>query len=127
MNKGIAIAGNLRVDYAKTIDSYPAPGALTNIGTAIRTVSGCACNTGAALATIDPEINVVVMGKVGNDADGGCIKGILSGLGVNTDGVVTAEDKPTSFSDIMIDISSNEKTVFRARGADSDLSLYQGP
>ena len=123
MNKGIAIVGNLLVDHVKMIDSYPAPGMLTNIRSVSQAVGGCACNTGAALAKIDPEMNVVVICKLGNDADGDYIKGILSGLGVNIDGVITVDDKPTSFSDVMSDMSSNERTFFQARGANADFDI----
>ncbi|MBE6650614.1 MAG: carbohydrate kinase family protein [Ruminococcaceae bacterium] len=123
MNKGIAVVGNILVDHIKMIDSYPVSGMLTNIRSVSRSVGGCACNTGAALAKIDPEMNVVVIGKIGNDADGDYIKGVLSGLGVNIDGVITVDDKPTSFSDVMTDISSNERTLFRARGANADFDI----
>lgn len=123
MSKGIAIAGSLLVDRVKIIDSYPSPGMLTNIREVSQTVGGCACNIGAALAKIDPEMNVVVIGKLGNDADGDYIKGILSELGVNIDGVITVDNMPTSFSDVMSDVSSNEKTVFRASGANADFDI----
>ncbi len=123
MNKGIAVVGNLLVDHVKMIDSYPSPGMLTNIRSVSRAVDGCACNTGAALAKIDPEMNVVVIGKLGNDADGDYIKGVLSELGVDIEGVITVDDKPTSFSDVMLDMSTNERTFFRAKGANSDFSI----
>ncbi len=123
MNKGIAVVGNLLVDHVKTIDSYPASGMLTNIRSISKGIGGCACNTGAALAKIDPEMNVVVIGKLGNDSDGDYIKTTLSDLGVDIEGVITVDDKPTSFTDVMSDLSVNERTFFQARGANADFSI----
>jgi sugar/nucleoside kinase (ribokinase family) len=122
MNKGIVIAGNLLVDHVKMIDRYPTPGMLTNIQDIEKGIGGCAGNTAADIAIIDPEINVSVIGKVANDSDGDYVKGILSGLGIDIDGIITVEDSWTSFSDVMSDLSTNERTFFHARGANSLLS-----
>ncbi len=123
MNKGIAVVGNLLVDHVLNIDSYPEAGMLTNVRSISKGIGGCACNTGAALSKIDPEMNVVVVGKLGNDADGEYIKQTLSSLGVNIEGVKTVDDNFTSFTDVMSDLSVNERTFFQARGANADFSI----
>ncbi len=121
MNKGIVIAGNLIVDHVKMCDNYPAPGMLTNIRETSNCIGGCAGNTAADIAIIDPEINVAVIGNVGNDADGEFVKNTLTGLGIDIDGVKTLEGVDTSFTDVMSDMSSNERTFFQARGANALL------
>ena len=123
MNKGIAIVGNIIVDHVKFIDNYPTPGMLTNIRETSKCIGGCAGNTAADIAKIDPEINVVVLGKVGNDADGEYAKDILSGLGVDINGVVTVNDADTSYTDVVSDISSNERTFFHSRGANAKFTV----
>ncbi len=123
MNKGIAIVGNLLVDHVKQIDNYPLPGMLTNIRGVSKCIGGCAGNTAADIAKIDPEINVVVIGKVGNDDDGVYIKTTLSKLGVDIDGVITADDADTSYTDVMSDMSANERTFFQSRGANAKFSI----
>lgn len=123
MNKGIAIVGNIIVDHVKLIDNYPTPGMLTNIRETSKCIGGCAGNTAADIAKIDPEINVVVLGKVGNDADGEYTKAVLSDLGVDINGVITVNDADTSYTDVMSDMSSNERTFFQARGANAKFSM----
>ncbi|MBQ8401737.1 MAG: carbohydrate kinase family protein, partial [Clostridia bacterium] len=39
--------------------------------------------------------------------------------GIDTAGVLVTEDAPTSFSDVMSDVSSGERTFFHARGANA--------
>lgn len=119
MNKGIIVAGNLLVDHVKMCDNYPAPGMLTNVRAVDKGIGGCACNTAADIAIIDPEINVKVIGKVGRDADGDYIKSTMSSLGIDLDSVITTDESFTSFSDVMSDMSTNERTFFQARGANA--------
>lgn len=122
MNKGIVIAGNLIVDHVKICDNYPKAGMLTNIREVSQSIGGCAGNTAADIAIIDPDINVSVLGKVGNDADGVYIKGLLSKLGVGIGGVLTSASAPTSFTDVMSSLENNERTFFHARGANAEFS-----
>ncbi len=119
MNKGIIIAGNMLVDHVKMCDTYPVPGMLTNVRSVEKSVGGCVCNTAADIAIIDPEINVAAIGKVGNDADGDYLKEVMSGLGIDVEGVITTEESFTSFSDVMSDMSTNERTFFHGRGANA--------
>lgn len=123
MNKGIAIAGNLLVDHVKLIDSYPVAGMLTNIRDVSKCIGGCVCNTAADIAIIDPEINVVAIGRLGNDTDGEYIKTVLSSLGVDIEKIVVDNEAPTSFTDVMSDLSANERTFFQARGANAKFSM----
>ena len=123
MNKGIVIAGNLIVDHVKMCDNYPAPGMLTNIRETSVSIGGCAGNTAADIAIIDPDMNVGVIGKVGNDSDGEFVKKTLTDLGIDIEAVKTVDGVDTSFTDVMSDMSSNERTFFQARGANALFSI----
>ncbi len=123
MNKGIVIAGNLIVDHVKVCDDYPQLGLLTNIREVADCIGGCAGNTIADIAKIDPSVPLKCVGKVGNDADGAYIKKLLTSLGVNVDGVKTSETQPTSFTDVMSATSVKERTFFHARGANAEFTI----
>lgn len=123
MNKGIAIAGNLIVDNVKMCDVYPESGMLTNIREVSRCIGGCAGNTIADLAIIDPSLKLQCIGMVGSDADGVYVKELLTKLGVDVSGVKTTEEAPTSFTDVMTSIANKQRTFFQARGANACFSL----
>lgn len=123
MNKGIAIAGNLIVDTVKNIDSYPKMGLLTNVRSVSRCIGGCAGNTIGDLAKIDNNVPLTCIGRVGNDDNGKYIINILNELCVNTDNVSLSDKKPTSFTDVMFDMTSKERTFFHGRGANAEFSL----
>lgn len=119
MNKGIAIAGNLLVDYVKMVDYYPKCGMLSNISSVTRGVGGCAANTTGSLAVIDKDIPLKCIGVVGKDENGEYLKGFLSRLGIDMSNVKMREDEMTSFSDVMTVSSTGERTFFHARGANA--------
>lgn len=123
MNKGITIAGNLIVDHVKLIDSYPEVGMLTNIRSVSSSIGGCAGNTICDIAKIDTSVPLKCIGKVGGDSDGEFIKKILTDLGVNIDGVKTEQGEPSSFTDVMTSLETNERTFFQARGANAKFGL----
>lgn len=123
MNKGIAIAGNLIVDYVKNIDSYPKAGMLTNVRSMSRCIGGCTGNTLADLAKIDPSVPLTCIGRVGDDENGKYIIDLMNSLGVDTSNVCYSKDTPTSFTDVMNDMASRERTFFHGRGANAEFSL----
>ena len=116
MNRGIAVAGNLFADNIKRCDFYPTKGMLTNIRSVSMSPGGCVGNIASDLAIIDPEINIVAISKVGNDANGEFVKNTLSSLGVDIEGIKTSTEAHTSFTDVMLDISTNESTFFQSCG-----------
>lgn len=120
MNNGIVIAGNLLVDHVKRCDTYPMPGMLTNIRSVSKCIGG-SINVAADIAKIDPDINVSVLGKVGNDSDGEYIKEVLAGLGIDISGILVDPSNPTSFSDVMSAADSGERTFFHARGTNAEF------
>ncbi|NLK27122.1 MAG: hypothetical protein GX306_02075 [Clostridiales bacterium] len=70
MEKGIAIAGTIAVDYHKIIDHYAEKGMLCNILEVAKGVGGCVTNTIINLAKIDSTIPLYAYGGVGADENG---------------------------------------------------------
>lgn len=68
MKNGIAVAGNLIVDYIKMIDIYPTPGMLCNILEKSQSPGGCAVNTLGVIAAMDAEIPLWCCGCIGDDS-----------------------------------------------------------
>jgi len=123
MNKGIALAGNLIVDKINLLDSSLSEGELSNIKETLVSIGGCAGNTAADLAKIDPSINIAVIGRVGDDPNGEYIKTALSELGVDVEGIVTSSEKSTSFTEVMSDMTESERTFLKSNGANAEFSI----
>lgn len=123
MKNGIAIAGNLIVDHVKLIDTYPAQGMLCNIRSRSKCVGGCAANTLAGLAIMDPALPLYCLGSIGGDDDGKYILDRLERWRINTDGVLVKPDVITSFTDVMAVDSTGERTFFHARGANAKFGF----
>lgn len=120
MKKGIAFAGNLIVDCVKMIDAYPEKGMLCSIGSISQAIGGCAANTAADVAIMDPSLPVRCIGLTGKDQYGDYIRQVLSELGIDLS-MVKEIDAPTSFTDVMTLRDTGERTFFQARGANAHL------
>ena len=69
--KGIAVAGNMIVDMLYPIDGFPKPGELTTItADATRSTAAASATTYSDLATLDPELPLTALGRVGEDEAG---------------------------------------------------------
>jgi len=118
-NSGITFAGNILVDVVKTMHGFPQVGMLATITSVQQAVGGCVPNTAIDIAKIDPTVPLSAVGRVGDDAYGQYVTGMMRSHGINTDGVRITPDAPTSFSDVMSDLSTGERTFFHARGANA--------
>ena len=119
MKNGIAIAGNLIVDYVKMIDTYAKPGMLCNILSKSQGPGGCAANTLGCLAAMDPKLLLQCCGAVGEDDAGVVIMDFLKKYHIGMDGVITKKGTMTSFTDVMTVQRTGERTFFQARGANA--------
>lgn len=119
--KGITLAGNILTDIVKTVDCYPDIGMLSNILDIKRAVGGCVPNTAIDIKKIDPDMDISVIGKIGDDDSGKYVCGEFDRYGIDYGAVIVSEDKPTSFSDV-ISLPSGERTFFHARGANAEFS-----
>ena len=116
---GIVFAGNILVDVVKNITEFPQVGMLATITSVKQAVGGAVPNTAIDLAKIDANVPIKALGRVGDDAYGQYVTGMMQSHGINTEGVIVTPEAPTSFSDVMSDVSTGERTFFHARGANA--------
>lgn len=117
--QGIAIAGNMLVDYVKTITFYPRPGMLSDITQVQRAVGGCVPNTIVDLAVMDGDLPLTALGRLGCDEAGRYVLETLKKAGVDVSRVQVDDALPTSFSDAMCAADTGERTFFHCRGANA--------
>ena len=121
MNKGIAIAGNLIVDYIKYIEKYPAEQTLTTITGVERSTGGLCCNCVLTLAKLDPHLPIKAIGVVGEDELGDyLIKELDIHLSVDISRIL--RKGATSYTDVMTDCGNSKRTFFHFRGSNALLS-----
>jgi len=119
MEGGIAVAGNLIVDYMKIIDTYPKTGMLCNILERSQSVGGCVANTLGCLAVMDTEVPLYCHGCIGDDDAGRFIMDFLNRNRIDVGGVTTKPGQMTSFTDVMTVRGTGERTFFQTRGANA--------
>ncbi|MDR3166118.1 MAG: carbohydrate kinase family protein [Synergistaceae bacterium] len=122
MRRGIVAAGSLIVDTIKLIDAYPKPGTLANIRGIGQCVGGLAANTVIDIAVMDGDIPLASIGKIGDDELGALITNTLKRHGVDSSRIIRSE-YPTSFTDVMNDMSTGERTFFHERGANARFGI----
>ena len=118
--KGIAAAGNLIIDYVKTVDTYPVRGNLSTILSIDKSVGGGPVNCLIDLAKMDSQIPLQAIGVVGNDSDGEYIIDYLKKYNIDTAMICKDDSKITSFTDVMNE-RTGERTFFHYRGANAVL------
>ena len=115
MEKKIVVAGSILVDHINTIDAMPASGELVQIRSIRRAAGGLVPNTGRDLKLLDPSIEVLATGVVGDDDDGAFAIRELESGGLET-AVRISKTEATSFTDVM-SVPGGERTFFTFPGA----------
>ena len=118
--KGIAVAGTVIVDRINEISAYPKSGELTQILSIQKAIGGCVPNVALDLKKISPNLPVRVFGRVGNDEDGTYVRKTLSNAGLDIAGLLTDEDAPTSFTEVM-SVTGGQRTFFTYSGASAEF------
>ncbi|MDP4093880.1 MAG: carbohydrate kinase family protein [Bacillota bacterium] len=122
MKKGIAVAGNMLVDTIYQIDNYPQMGELATIYNGItKATGGAVCNVAVDLAKLDAELPLTTLGVIGNDLNGKFIEQSLSEY-KNIDLTQIAHEGTTSFTEVMCENVSKQRTFFHFRGANTSFS-----
>lgn len=119
MKKGICCAGNMLVDITYPIAAWPNQGELTHITEGIQpSTGGSVCNTILDLAKLDPGIHLVASGYAGYDSEGDYI---LQEMGKypNIDLSQVRRDGRTSFTAVMSNNQTKERTFFQHAGANA--------
>ncbi|VBB04937.1 carbohydrate kinase pfkb [Lucifera butyrica] len=122
MRKGIAVAGNMVVDTIYPIEHYPKSGDLTSIEDNItKATGGAVCNVIIDLAKLDETLPLTALGVIGNDDNGRFIEENLSNY-KHIDLSQIAHDGTTSFTVVMSDKTSKQRTFFHYRGANANFA-----
>ena len=119
MKKGICCAGNMIVDITYPIETWPKQNELTHITEGItNSTGGSVCNTITDLARLDPSLHLVASGFAGHDAEGDFV---LKEMGKypNIDLSMVKRDGRTSFTAVMSNNQTKERTFFQHAGANA--------
>ena len=119
--KGICIAGNILTDNVKMVGAYPEKGMLATITAETLAVGGCVTNTAIDIKKVDPNVEVSVFGRIGNDYKGEYVLNEMKKVGLNCDGVIVSSTAPTSYSDVITVSGTGERTFFHNRGANAEF------
>lgn len=123
MEKGIIIAGNILADIIKMIDVYPSKNMLCNITDIDIGVGGCVPNTLIDLAKLDSSLKLKAIGKVGDDANGKFLLDKMTENGIDVKDVKVDGGICTSFTDVMTENTTKQRTFFHHRGANAELGI----
>ena len=119
MKKGICCAGNIIVDITYPIETWPNQNELTHITEGItQSAGGCVCNTVTDLARLDPDLPLTAAGFAGHDAEGDFVLGEM-GKYKNIDLSMIKRDGRTSFTAVMSNNRTKERTFFQHAGANA--------
>lgn len=116
---GIASGGNWIVDRVKTVDILPGRGMLANIRSVKLSSGGAPANVLADLARMKAPFPLTGVGIVGNDEDGRLILDYFRKLKVDVADIVVSDKAPTSYTDVMNEQQSGDRTFFHHRGANA--------
>lgn len=117
--KGICCAGNMIVDIMYPIETWPKQNELTHITDGItRATGGSVCNTIQDLAKLDPDMHLMASGFAGHDAEGDFILEELRKL-PNIDVSMVKRTGETSFTAVMVNNKTKERTFFQYAGANA--------
>ena len=119
MKKGICCAGNMIVDITYPIETWPKQNELTHITEGItNSTGGSVCNTITDLARLDSGLRLFASGFAGHDAEGDFI---LKEMGKypNIDLSMVRRDGRTSFTAVMSNNQTKERTFFQHAGANA--------
>jgi sugar/nucleoside kinase (ribokinase family) len=103
---------------ARPVGELPDRGSLALVDEISLHGGGCALNTASALVRLG--LSAGAAGKVGDDALGAFLVGLLDERGVDRDGVLTDPAVATSASVVLVD-SSGERTFLHLPGASASL------
>lgn len=116
MKQSITIAGNIIVDSNKYIEIYPEEGHLSYVKHVKTSLGGCVPNTGISLKVIDPSINVMAMGLIGDDDNGIYALRIFNEESINIDNIDIIKGGSTSHVDAYVNTKNALRTFLVQEG-----------
>lgn len=121
MRKGIISAGNWIIDKVKIIDVLPERDMLANIKEVVFGTGGCPFNVLVGLAKMKTGIPLQGIGVIGDDVEGEYILKTLEENNINSNHIIKTKDRPTSYTDVMTEEKTGNRTFFHYRGANALL------
>jgi sugar/nucleoside kinase (ribokinase family) len=119
MGKGIAIGGNIFVDYIKSIETFPRKGMLANILEERMSIGGCVSNTIIDLARMDGNLPLKALSCLGEDERSKFVLDLFKKNGINCEGIKIRSTISTGYTDVIAARSDNTRTFFNYRGSNS--------
>ncbi len=120
--KGIAVGGTIIIDKINEISAYPEIGELTKIKSVAYASGGCVPNVGLDLKKLRPTLDVLAIGKVGNDSNGKFALDSLKSGDIDVSGIAVNGNDATSFTEVM-SVTNRQRTFFTYPGASADLGF----
>lgn len=128
MPRNITVLGSLNADCTKYLERLPRAGESVTAVSARNGFGGKGANQALAALRLSRQgpgrrgdIDVSMIGRVGNDQIGRDMRTALEMDGVDVEGVKVSEDYSTGQADIMIEISTGESRVCLIKGANHSL------
>lgn len=114
---GISGIGTFIMDHVRMINKWPAEQTLADISHEEFSGGGLAHNLVMDIARFDLGIPLEAVGFVGSDDDGRRILEECAQRGIDTTHLLTTEDAPTSYTEVMTVQETGKRTFFHSRGA----------
>jgi ribokinase len=115
----VVVVGSLNIDVVVTVPRHPEPGE-TVLATSLQRLPG-GKGANQAVAAARAGAAVVMVGCVGDDADGAGYVDRLTGEGIDTDGVRRVAGVPTGTALVVVD-ETGENTIVVAPGANATVT-----
>jgi sugar/nucleoside kinase (ribokinase family) len=122
MRSGIIAGGNWIVDHVKLIDTWPPQDALASIVGQSWGNGGSPYNLLKNLSRFGATFAREAVGLVGDDASGRIIQDDCKAHGIDLTQLRVSKDAPTSYTDVMTEVTTRRRTFFHQRGANALLA-----
>ncbi len=116
---GVLAAGNWIIDEVKVVDTYPAVEKLANIQSQSLGTGGAPYNVLVDLGRLGATFPLAAAGLIGADAFGERILADCREHKIDTRLLKTTNKAPTSYTDVMTEVSNGRRTFFHFRGANA--------
>jgi sugar/nucleoside kinase (ribokinase family) len=123
MRSGIIAGGNWIVDHVKLIDTWPPQDALASILGESWGNGGSPYNILKNISRFGAKFPLQGVGLIGDDASGRIIQDDCRVHGIDTSQLRVHPSAPTSYTDVMTEVSTRRRTFFHQRGANALLDL----
>src|SRR5208282_5621520 len=117
--RGLLAAGNWIIDQVKMIDVYPQREQLANIRAQSQGTGGSPYNVLINLARLEAPFPLLAAGRVGQDEQGRVILADCRRHHIDARALRTTPLAPTSYTDVMTELSNGHRTFFHHRGANA--------